>query len=98
MSSGKHAGFMGGEGEGAPALGDPGHCDGCLRVFPEVWSPPTSRFPRVGLAQTPAGGSESWRGKGSEGRRGGWHVRSAHLRCSRDTASCLWPARDYFGK
>lgn len=68
MSSGRHAGFMAGEEEGAPAHGDPRHCEGCLRVFPEVCSPPASRFPGAGLTQTPAGGPESWRGKGSEGR------------------------------
>lgn len=38
MSSGRHAGFMEGEEEGA-LLPDPRHCDGCLQAFPRSGHP-----------------------------------------------------------
>lgn len=38
MSSGRRAGFMEGEEEGA-LLQDPRHCDGCLQAFPRAGHP-----------------------------------------------------------
>ena len=103
MSLGRHAEFMEGEEEGAPAPGDPRHCDGCLQVFPEVWPPPICG--RVGGVGESSAGSDSSkrRGEGRVGRHGGCPaalgcIQLAHLKCARDTASCLWPARDYFRK
>lgn len=102
MSSGRHAGFMAGEEEGVPAAGDPRHRDGCLRGFPEVWTPPPN-LGGLGWLRLRGAGLRTWRGKGREGRHGGcWValgcVQLAHSRCARDTAFGLWPARDYFGK
>lgn len=74
--------FMGGEGEGAPRP----------RLLLGIPGPVTFAGRLLGRAR-------GWGVLAALNLPGGpGCVRLAHLRCARDTAPGLWPARDYFGK
>ena len=72
MSSGSHAGFMGGAARGRPSSGDPRHRGGCLRVDLEG---PAAPNPGVWASRAPAGEGER-EGKGGSGLWGSPGVRS----------------------
>lgn len=89
MSSGRRAGFMEGEEEGALSL-DPRHCDRHLQVSPEVWPPPVWG---AGAAQTPAGGPENSEREGKR-REARWLLGGSgcvHLAHLRSTRHCFLP-------
>lgn len=82
MSSGRPAGFMGGEEEGA-LLPGPGRCDGCLQAFRGLATPSAAAGLDGGLGwlrlqqeslRTQRGG-----GKGSEAAGQPWGVFTWHI-------------------
>lgn len=86
MSLGRHAGFMEGDKEGAPAPGDPRHHDGRLQVISEVRPP---HIPGGWASRASAGGGVLRTEEGRQGRSGAagwpwgafhWHLRDVSER------------------